>query len=363
MSPESTTEAPREILTIDDVKVRAERVRDLATTQAKQTVKDVAAQPMTRTVTIIAVAVGCRAVARLLLRQPLGRPARRAPGRAGRLLRPRRRRLAVPVRRHRPRRCRRRAARGGRSRCRHVAPADVGCARPSRPAARDPAAARGAPVRQRRRARASPRSSPDTETPHLLEHIAEELMALSGSPRWLKGETAWDFGRDGRGVFRVRARVRRRPRRARCAAGRRPPSSTGCSARRPTPTSRHRSRGCGRCDGCPRLSRTRSATRRPLTAGTGGRDEKLPARAYYVAGGITLGMLAYGVLAAVILVVTRRRADRATWLRALLVVGVTMLFILLMAAGWISVALGAPRAGDRVCCSPSARPDSSPSSS
>lgn len=43
----------------------------------------------------------------------------------------------------------------------------------------------------------------DTETPHLLEHLAEELMALSGSPRWLKGETAWDFTRDGTGVFRV----------------------------------------------------------------------------------------------------------------------------------------------------------------
>ena len=43
----------------------------------------------------------------------------------------------------------------------------------------------------------------DTETPHLLEHVAEELMALAGSPRWLKGETSWDFARDGRGVFRV----------------------------------------------------------------------------------------------------------------------------------------------------------------
>jgi hypothetical protein len=52
-------------------------------------------------------------------------------------------------------------------------------------------------------------------------------------------------------------------------------------------------------------------------------------------------MLAYGVLAGGILIVTRRRAERATWMRALLVVGVTMLFILLMAAGWISVALGA----------------------
>jgi cyanophycin synthetase len=44
----------------------------------------------------------------------------------------------------------------------------------------------------------------DTETPHLLEHVAFELMALSGSPRTLRGETAWDFSADGRGVFRVR---------------------------------------------------------------------------------------------------------------------------------------------------------------
>jgi hypothetical protein len=43
----------------------------------------------------------------------------------------------------------------------------------------------------------------DTETPHLLEHVSEELMALAGSPRWLKGETVWDFGRDGRGVFHL----------------------------------------------------------------------------------------------------------------------------------------------------------------
>jgi hypothetical protein len=70
--------------------------------------------------------------------------------------------------------------------------------------------------------------------------------------------------------------------------------------------------------------------------------EELPVRAFYVAAGITLGMLAYGVLAASVLVVTRRRADRATWLRALLVVSVTILFVVLMAAGWISVALGAP---------------------
>jgi len=44
----------------------------------------------------------------------------------------------------------------------------------------------------------------DTETPHMLEHVALELMALSGSSRELGGETVWDFAGDGRGVFRVR---------------------------------------------------------------------------------------------------------------------------------------------------------------
>lgn len=43
----------------------------------------------------------------------------------------------------------------------------------------------------------------DTETPHLLEHVTCELMALAGSPRSLRGETRWDFALDGRGVFRV----------------------------------------------------------------------------------------------------------------------------------------------------------------
>lgn len=43
----------------------------------------------------------------------------------------------------------------------------------------------------------------DTELPHLFEHVVLELMAEAGSPRSLKGETAWDFKRDGRGVFRV----------------------------------------------------------------------------------------------------------------------------------------------------------------
>ncbi len=43
----------------------------------------------------------------------------------------------------------------------------------------------------------------DTETPHLLEHVALELMVLDGAPRTLSGRTSWDFNRDGRGVFRV----------------------------------------------------------------------------------------------------------------------------------------------------------------
>lgn len=44
----------------------------------------------------------------------------------------------------------------------------------------------------------------DTETPHLLEHIALELLALAGLPRGeLRGRTTWDFKRDGAGMFRV----------------------------------------------------------------------------------------------------------------------------------------------------------------
>lgn len=43
----------------------------------------------------------------------------------------------------------------------------------------------------------------DTELPHLLEHVALELAALAGAPRALRGETRWDFARDGGGVFRV----------------------------------------------------------------------------------------------------------------------------------------------------------------
>lgn len=43
----------------------------------------------------------------------------------------------------------------------------------------------------------------DTEVPHLFEHVVIELMARAGSPRGLKGETRWDFSRDGHGTFRV----------------------------------------------------------------------------------------------------------------------------------------------------------------
>ena len=43
----------------------------------------------------------------------------------------------------------------------------------------------------------------DTPTPHLLEHVALELMVLSGSPRELAGETAWDFAVDGPRTYRV----------------------------------------------------------------------------------------------------------------------------------------------------------------
>ncbi len=54
MSPETTPAVPREPVTLDEVKIKAERVRDLASTQAKQTVKDVAAQPMVRSAAIAA---------------------------------------------------------------------------------------------------------------------------------------------------------------------------------------------------------------------------------------------------------------------------------------------------------------------
>jgi hypothetical protein len=43
----------------------------------------------------------------------------------------------------------------------------------------------------------------DTQTPHLLEHVALELMALSGSPRELGGSTAWDSALDGPRAYHV----------------------------------------------------------------------------------------------------------------------------------------------------------------
>jgi hypothetical protein len=56
--PTSTTPPPAEPLTLEDVKVRAERVRDAASLGAKQAVNDIAAQPLARTVAVLAVAVG-----------------------------------------------------------------------------------------------------------------------------------------------------------------------------------------------------------------------------------------------------------------------------------------------------------------
>lgn len=43
----------------------------------------------------------------------------------------------------------------------------------------------------------------DTESAHLLEHVALELLVRDGYPRAMAGRTTWDFGRDGQGVYRV----------------------------------------------------------------------------------------------------------------------------------------------------------------
>ena len=43
----------------------------------------------------------------------------------------------------------------------------------------------------------------DTELPHVLEHVALDLRRLAGVRGTIRGETTWDFGRDGAGVFRV----------------------------------------------------------------------------------------------------------------------------------------------------------------
>lgn len=46
----------------------------------------------------------------------------------------------------------------------------------------------------------------DTEIAHLLEHVAVELLARGAPQRGCRGETSWDFARDGAGVFKVTVR-------------------------------------------------------------------------------------------------------------------------------------------------------------
>jgi len=43
----------------------------------------------------------------------------------------------------------------------------------------------------------------DTEAAHLLEHVAMELLAQRGLSRSMRGQTSWEFKRDGFGVYRV----------------------------------------------------------------------------------------------------------------------------------------------------------------
>lgn len=43
----------------------------------------------------------------------------------------------------------------------------------------------------------------DTEVAHLLEHATIEVMVLAGWPKPIRGETAWDFERDGKRTFAV----------------------------------------------------------------------------------------------------------------------------------------------------------------
>lgn len=43
----------------------------------------------------------------------------------------------------------------------------------------------------------------DTELAHLAEHVALELMRRAGIRGPLRGDTSWDFERDGAGVFHV----------------------------------------------------------------------------------------------------------------------------------------------------------------
>lgn len=46
----------------------------------------------------------------------------------------------------------------------------------------------------------------DTEVAHLFEHVAVELLRLGAPHPANRGETEWDFARDGSGVFRVTLR-------------------------------------------------------------------------------------------------------------------------------------------------------------
>lgn len=48
----------------------------------------------------------------------------------------------------------------------------------------------------------------DTEIAHFVEHATLEIMAIKGAPLTLRGETTWDFAKDGKGVFRVRVEFR-----------------------------------------------------------------------------------------------------------------------------------------------------------
>ena len=43
----------------------------------------------------------------------------------------------------------------------------------------------------------------DTELAHLVEHVALDLMRRAGVGGRLRGDTSWDFERDGAGVFHV----------------------------------------------------------------------------------------------------------------------------------------------------------------
>jgi hypothetical protein len=43
----------------------------------------------------------------------------------------------------------------------------------------------------------------DTELPHLVEHLALDLMRRAGVRGRLRGDTSWDFERDGAATFRV----------------------------------------------------------------------------------------------------------------------------------------------------------------